>query len=69
MEAWPAACHSSESPASAGTRGPISAEWNVRGWPTIYIVDHKGVIRAKNKRGDAMEEAVMELLAEVDDEK
>lgn len=41
----------------------------MRGWPTIYIVDHKGVIRAKNKRGDAMEEAVMELLAEVDDEK
>tara|TARA_R110002072_G_scaffold41023_1_gene115656 strand:- start:529 stop:837 length:309 start_codon:yes stop_codon:yes gene_type:complete len=52
-----------------GTRGPISAEWNVRGWPTIYIIDHKGVIRAKNKRGEAMEELVMELLAEVDDEK
>ena len=52
-----------------GTRGPISAEWNVRGWPTIYIIDHKGIIRAKNKRGEAMEEVVMELLAEVDDEK
>ena len=52
-----------------GTRGPISAEWNVRGWPTIYIVDHKGVIRAKNKRGEKMEEVVMELLAEVSDEK
>ena len=52
-----------------GTRGPISAEWNVRGWPTIYIIDHKGVIRAKNKRGEAMEDIVMELLAEVGDEK
>ena len=52
-----------------GTRGPISAEWNVRGWPTIYIIDHKGVIRAKNKRGDAMEEVVMELLAEMGEEK
>ena len=52
-----------------GTRGPISAEWNVRGWPTIYIIDHKGVIRAKNKRGEAMEDVVMELLAEVGDEK
>jgi hypothetical protein len=51
-----------------GTRGPISAEWNVRGWPTIYIVDHKGIIRAKNKRGEAMEEVVMKLLAEVSDE-
>lgn len=52
-----------------GTRGPISAEWNVRGWPTIYIIDHKGIIRAKNKRGEKMEEVVMELLAEVSDEK
>ena len=49
-----------------GTSGPISAEWNVRGWPTIYIVDHKGVIRAKNKRGEAMDEVVDELLAEME---
>jgi len=49
-----------------GTRGPISAEWNVRGWPTIYIIDHQGVIRAKNKRGEAMEDVVMELLAEME---
>ena len=52
-----------------GTRGPISAEWNVRGWPTIYIIDHKGIIRGKGKRGEAMEEFVMELLAEVDGDK
>jgi len=51
-----------------GTRGPISSEWNVRGWPTIYILDHKGVIRAKGKRGEAMEEVVMELLAKMEDE-
>ncbi len=25
--------------------GPISATWNVTAWPTIYIVDDKGVIR------------------------
>ena len=48
-----------------GTRGPISAEWNVRGWPTIYIIDHTGIIRAKNKRGEAMEKVVEELLAEM----
>jgi len=51
-----------------GTRGPISAEWNVRGWPTIYIIDHQGVIRAKNKRGEAMEDVVMELLAEMEEQ-
>jgi len=28
-----------------GTAGPISAEWNVRGWPTLYLIDHNGVIR------------------------
>ena len=47
-----------------GTRGPISTKWNVTGWPTIYVIDHKGVIRYKNVRGEAMDEAVDELLAE-----
>ena len=48
-----------------GTQGPISTEWNVRGWPTIYILDHKGVIRFKNKRGEKMDEAVAQLLGEM----
>ena len=30
-----------------GTGGPISKEWNVQGWPTLYIIDHKGVIKHK----------------------
>jgi len=30
-----------------GTQGPISEEFNVRGWPTMYLIDHKGVIRHK----------------------
>lgn len=25
----------------------ISDEWNVQGWPTLYLIDHKGVIRKK----------------------
>ena len=48
-----------------GTQGPISTEWNVRGWHTIYILDHKGVIRFKNKRGEKMDEAVDQLLGEM----
>jgi thiol-disulfide isomerase/thioredoxin len=28
-----------------GPAGPISRAWNVRGWPTVYILDGKGVIR------------------------
>ena len=48
-----------------GTGGPISKRWNVTGWPTIYVLDHKGVIRYKGVRGHAMDEAVDTLLAEM----
>jgi hypothetical protein len=51
-----------------GTRGPISTEWNVRGWPTIYIIDHKGVIRHKylGSPGDkTLDEVIDKLVAEV----
>jgi hypothetical protein len=34
------------------------------GWPTIYILDSEGIIRARNKRNEEMEEVVLELLAE-----
>lgn len=27
--------------------GSISEEWNVMGWPTLYLIDHQGVIRKK----------------------
>ncbi len=47
-----------------GTGGPISAKWGVRGWPTIYILDHKGVIRFKGPRGEKMDKAVDQLLEE-----
>ncbi len=50
------------------TRGPISSKWNVTGWPTIYVIDHKGVIRHKNLRGDALDEAIEELVAEAEAE-
>ena len=46
------------------TSGPIASRWNVRGWPTIYVLDQKGVIRYKNVRGAAMDKAVDALLAE-----
>ena len=49
-----------------GTSGPISKAWNVRSWPTIYVLDHKGVIRYKNVRGEKMDEAVETLLAEME---
>ena len=30
------------------TSGPIASQWNIRGWPTVYVIDHKGVIRHKS---------------------
>jgi hypothetical protein len=44
------------------TDGPISSSWNVHSWPTIYILDEKGVIRHRGLRGKPMEAAVDELL-------
>jgi hypothetical protein len=26
------------------TDGPIARQWNVSGWPTLYLIDHRGVI-------------------------
>jgi len=48
-----------------GTRGPISARWNVESWPTIYVLDAKGVIRFKDVRGEDLDRAVDALLAEL----
>jgi len=44
------------------TRGPISKAWGVHSWPTIYVMDQRGVIRFKNVRGEAMSEAVDKLV-------
>ncbi len=30
-----------------GTGGAIPKQFSIRGWPTIYLIDHKGVIRQK----------------------
>src|SRR5687767_10163770 len=48
------------------TSGPIATRWNVHGWPTIYVLDAKGVIRYKNLRDKALEDAVMSLLKEAE---
>lgn len=51
------------------TNGPIAKAWHVRAWPTIYVVDGKGVIRYKSVRGHAMDEAVDTLLKEMGKDK
>jgi len=51
-----------------GTSGPVCQEWGVRSYPTIYVLDHRGVIRFKGVRGKAMDQAVDQLLAELEAE-
>ena len=53
-----------------GENGPISQEWQVDGFPTVYIIDSEGIIRSVNpqrtaKRHDAIDEAIAALLAEM----
>jgi Thioredoxin-like len=67
------------------TQGPIATKWNVRGWPTLYLLDGKGVIRykgdylrsstfRKNKEGVEREinlgdEAIDELIKEAEEKR
>jgi hypothetical protein len=45
--------------------GPIARQWRVQAWPTIYIIDARGVIRYRNLFGPALDKAVDELLKEI----
>jgi len=48
------------------TSGPISSAWNVHGWPTIYLIDSKGVIRYKDLRDEPLDTALEVLVAEAE---
>lgn len=48
-----------------GPEATLLKTWNVRFFPTIYVIDAKGVIRHKNIRGAELEKAVEALVAEV----
>ena len=50
-----------------GTGGPISKAWNVRGWPTLYVLDHEGRIRHKwlgNPGDEILDKEIDALVAE-----
>jgi thiol-disulfide isomerase/thioredoxin len=54
-----------------GAEGPISTAWNVHGWPTVCVLDSKGVIRLKfegygGKKSDSLlDEIVDQLLKDI----
>lgn len=51
-----------------GERGPagaIPADWNVTAWPTVFLIDHQGVIRARQMNDELLEELVKAAEAEL----
>jgi hypothetical protein len=54
------------------TRGPIATTWSIQGWPTLYVIDHKGVIRHKylGSPGEkTLDEAIEALVKEAEEAK
>ncbi len=49
-----------------GTGGPIASSWNVEGWPTLYLIDHKGVIRDKTVGSKNMDKLIDQLVEEAE---
>jgi hypothetical protein len=48
------------------TRGPIAKKWNVSAWPTLYVIDHKGVIRGRDVDGTSLDKMVDLLVADAE---
>jgi thiol-disulfide isomerase/thioredoxin len=47
-----------------GMKGGVVEDWDVRAFPTIYVLDVNGVIRHNGLRGEELEKAVNALLEE-----
>jgi hypothetical protein len=49
------------------TAGVLPRAWGITSYPTIFVLDAKGVIRYIGVRGEAMDKAVDTLLAELEE--
>lgn len=51
----------------ADDRKSIAEEWNVQGWPTLYLIDHQGIIRQKwiGSPGDEVLDREIDALVEL----
>jgi hypothetical protein len=49
------------------TGGVLPRAWGITSFPTIFVLDAKGVIRYIGVRGEAMDKAVDVLLAELEE--
>ena len=51
---------------NGGKTGAIVTTWCVEKWPTVYILDTKGVIRYDNVRFEMMDQAIDRLVKEAE---
>ena len=49
-----------------GSSGPLGNAWEIRGYPSIFVIDAKGVIRYRDVRGPQLDKAVEKLVAEAE---
>ena len=50
-----------------GTGGPIARKWDIHGWPTLFLIDPRGVIRRVwmgAPGGNELDEAIDQLVRE-----
>jgi hypothetical protein len=50
----------------------IAKEWNLKGWPTLYLIDHKGIIKKKwlgSPGNEMLDKEVEKLVAAAEKEK
>ena len=52
-----------------GPEGPIPMQWNVNGWPTIYVIDAEGVIRSKKALGAPLDAKIEEWVKKAEAKK
>jgi len=55
-----------------GEKNPAAKKYRIRAFPTMYLIDHKGVIRHKwigSPGNDAMDKAIAELVKDAEGEK
>lgn len=42
----------------------LSSRWNIKGWPAVFVVDARGIIRYRHLRGELLNQAVEQLVKE-----
>jgi thiol-disulfide isomerase/thioredoxin len=51
-----------------GSGGHIQSDWQIDSFPSVFVIDHKGIVRYKGLRGPELEAAVNRLLEEMEKE-